>query len=392
MFCLPLALQQGSVLPGLAAMLAVCLASGSSFMLLAYLCEKLYGQSYRDIWAASLGPKTSVIVDFSIVANGLAVCMLYQVLVADLVQQAAAALFGVADLSRSLIVWVNAVLIIAPLCHLRNLSALRYTSITGLCLVLGVFAYVVSDFFGHWQVATSNLVAGAFHLDRGIFSMVAISVGAFQAHYNSPRFFKELGCNLQQHSRMTIIAYTLTFAIYSIFAVAGMGLFGSSTTGNVLKNYAAAGSSVVVAGWVGTIFNMNFTYPLVFVSARNSLISMVPALEKANEKRPRAAHVAITCSMLVVTSCAACLTDDISFVTGMLGAFALLKVMLLIFVLVLIVLEVSCCFGCCCWCCYCCCGLYLGLAVVSNCEEPPWAPASRGSSRQFLFFVSLGLL
>merc|ERR1719198_821274 len=67
-------------------------------------------------------------------------------------------------------------------------------------------------------------------------------------------------------------------------------------------------------------FAILFTYPLVFTTGRNSLIGLVPALQRISYARPVASHVAITTTMVAAISWVACMTDDVSVVTGMLGA------------------------------------------------------------------------
>mmetsp|Transcript_38123 Transcript_38123/g.47259 ORF Transcript_38123/g.47259 Transcript_38123/m.47259 type:complete len:141 (+) Transcript_38123:1-423(+) len=72
--------------------------------------------------------------------------------------------------------------------------------------------------------------------------------------------------------------------------------------------------------WFGMAFAIIFTYPLVFTAARESLVGSQPALQEALRKRPLLAHVAITCTMVCGISFVACCVQDVSKVTGTLGA------------------------------------------------------------------------
>merc|ERR1712194_596614 len=146
----------------------------------------------------------------------------------------------------------------------------------GLAIIAMVFLYVLLDFFGSLEEAGPNLRAQAFRLDFGIFSTIAMCTGAFKAHYNAPKFFNELNSDLGAHARMVFISYSTCFLLYASFAIAGLGLFGDEILGNVLRNYGAEGNKAILLAWLGMAFAITFTYPLVFTSARDSLIGMVP--------------------------------------------------------------------------------------------------------------------
>uniref|UniRef100_A0A7S1PY89 Amino acid transporter transmembrane domain-containing protein n=1 Tax=Alexandrium catenella TaxID=2925 RepID=A0A7S1PY89_ALECA len=90
--------------------------------------------------------------------------------------------------------------------------------------------------------------------------------------------------------------------------------------GNVLKNYPAEGNTAVLLAWMGMAFAVVFTYPLVFTTGRDSLIGLVPALQRAGRQHPTATHVTVTSSLVVLIAAAACTVEDVSLVTGLLGA------------------------------------------------------------------------
>lgn len=259
-------------------------------------------------------------IDASIVLNGFFACVSYVILTADFLQKALEGLCGWQGVDRPLIIAVVTLLFMLPLSHVRNLSPLRYTSMLGLCIIGLVWLYVVGDFLSNFSTALENLQESSFRLDMGIFSTIAISTGAFKAHYNAPRFFQELGSNLNSHVRMVVLAYSAAFFLYASFAVAGFGLFGSEVLGNVLRNYPSEGNRAILLAWLGMAFAIVFTYPLVFTSARDSLTLMTPALKKALAAHPTAAHIAITTAGVVSISLMACGVDDVSLVTGLLGA------------------------------------------------------------------------
>merc|ERR1719414_2206650 len=114
-----------------------------------------------------------------------------------------------------MLIWTNTLVITLPLSHARNLSPLRYTSMLGLAIIGFVFLYVIRDFLWNFEAAKPRLHSNALRLDMGIFSTLALCTGAFQAHYNSPRIFKELGCNLRAHAFTVAASFGTSFLIYS---------------------------------------------------------------------------------------------------------------------------------------------------------------------------------
>lgn len=319
-FSLPMALLKGSLVPGVGIMMLACLVQGSSFVLIAFLCQRLGCSSYRGVFAAAFGRRAGDVVDMCIATNSFFACVAYNILVADFLEKALQGLFGWDNLSRALLIWVNTLVITLPLSHARDLSPLRYTSMLGLAIIAFVFLYVTSDFFSNFTHHKHNLHEHAARVDLGLFTTLALCTGAFQAHYNAPKFFKELGYDLEAHTRMVAMSFGAAFMIYSLFAVSGLGLFGASLFGNVLKNYPAEGNLAVLMAWLGMAFAIVFTYPLVFTTGRDSLINLLPALQRAGQRSPMATHVATTSVPVALVAMVSCLVEDVSLISGLLGA------------------------------------------------------------------------
>jgi len=301
-------------------MLGVGAVQASSFVLIAVLCQQYGAQTYRGICSSAFGPRSGRIVDFLIATNSFFVCVAYQILVADFLQKAVHGLFGWDSVSRSVLIWASTLTMTLPLSHVRDLSPLQYTSIMGLGIIALVYLYVVSDFFQNFDVARLNLGSNLVRIDKGIFSTLFLCTETFQAHYNAPKFFKELGFDLCAHIYTTVVSFSAAFLLYSSFAVAGLGLFGPDILGNVLRNYPVQGNNAILLVWLGMSFAIIFTYPLVFTTGRDSLISLVPQLRRMTKRHPRQMHVLLTCSVVAVTATVGCFVDDVSRVTEFLGA------------------------------------------------------------------------
>jgi amino acid permease len=190
----------------------------------------------------------------------------------------------------------------------------------GLVIIAFVITYVLLDFLGKLHLAPVHFSGNIARLDMGIFQTVAISNSAFQAHYNAPKIFNELGCDLRAHACTSVLSFGAAFAVYSSFAVAGVGLFGNTVRGNVLKNYPAEGNFIILLAWLGMAFSTIFTFPLVFTAGRDSLIALVPGLQRASKRQPMKTHVVLTSSLVMAIATTACMVQDVSLVIALGGA------------------------------------------------------------------------
>eukprot|EP00438_Fugacium_kawagutii_P029505 Skav222731 [mRNA] locus=scaffold2390:264087:268988:+ [translate_table: standard] len=192
-------------------------------------------RSYREVFCMAFGKRTGYLIDGFIFTNCFFACVAYTILVSDFLQKAAEGLLGIVP-DRVMLIVGNTCCFMLPLSHAKDLSALRYTSMMGLAIIAFVFMFMVSDCWKS-EDSSRNLKAYAVHFNMGIFRTVALCTGAFQAHYNAPRIFKQLNGDLQAHVQTVVASFGTALTVYSLFAVAGLGLFGDRLVGNVLRNY-----------------------------------------------------------------------------------------------------------------------------------------------------------
>eukprot|EP00927_Polykrikos_kofoidii_P084616 TRINITY_DN8975_c0_g1_i2.p1 TRINITY_DN8975_c0_g1~~TRINITY_DN8975_c0_g1_i2.p1 ORF type:complete len:435 (+),score=39.02 TRINITY_DN8975_c0_g1_i2:74-1378(+) len=319
-FSLPIALYRGSVGPGLLTIMLAGAFSASSFWLIALLCQKVERRTYRGIWCAAFGDSSGWMVDLSIATNGFFVCVSYIILITDFLESGLTGLFDWQHTNRLALILSFSFAGLIPLSSAKNLSALRSTSAIGIVIIVMVFLYIVMDCYTNWDIAKGTLQSNSWNLNMGIFSTLAIATGGFKAHYNAPRFYDELAGSLPAFTRMVLFSFTMALTFYMIFAVAGLGRWGDSVLGNVLKNYPAEGCMPILLASIGMAFAVIFTYPLIFTSIRDSVIGMVPALQRANRSNPHGAHTILTIVLVLSTSLVACRIRDVSLVTGLCGA------------------------------------------------------------------------
>ena len=132
------------------------------------LCEKTSATSFDEAWAATVGEKSQWVLTSSIAAcTGLA-CLAYSMIIGDCIS-ALAASFGATGLlaERTTAILGVTGLVVLPLCCLKSLAALSYTSLLGVMgvifttIVMGIRkfdgSYLPSGRFFEVRLATSSI-------------------------------------------------------------------------------------------------------------------------------------------------------------------------------------------------------------------------------------------
>lgn len=173
---------------------------------------------------------------------------------------------------RTLLVSMVVILIIFPLTLLKNLDALKFTSLIGVLLVIyTTFVILYRDSFFYTISKTTNL----FKFTDCIVLSIPASCVAFTAHYNGPRYYQELkDRNINTFKIATISGLGICFFCYCTAAVAGYFNFGINTSGNILNNYDSSDIVAMIAK-AGFTFTLVFHYPLVFHNLRTSIHKLI---------------------------------------------------------------------------------------------------------------------
>ena len=156
------------------------------------------------------------------------------------------------------------IFVLFPMSLLKNLSAFKYTSFLGFLSVLYTTIFICYRALdGSYDAETGYYVnpigsgtntseaIGFIPITKPTFHHVTIwSVNfatlimmsnyglAYNAHYNSPIFYRELNnTNSSRFSKMVFSSYTILIGLYVITMVAGYKTFGDTCKGNILLNY-----------------------------------------------------------------------------------------------------------------------------------------------------------
>jgi amino acid permease len=280
---------------------AMGLLNWFSFYVVGLLSEGKH-DSFAAIWRKSIGDY-EVIPDVLLLVNGMITLSSFMVIIGTQVTLGLPSVFqpfGSDDRFPSqaaIICFSVGLVVIFPLCLLKNLSLLKYPSMLGIVATLYTYGFMIVDVIanGYFYSTTSSSVSyypdfasptltadlldasnkdvvgqmwqtkfqahgpnlkvaekkdltqtGVEDLNTSfsltnILIIVSIYSSTYAAHYNAPKFYCELRPDLRNPTSwmyITGIAFAIIIGMVLLFGFLGVLRFGPWINGNVLKNYS----------------------------------------------------------------------------------------------------------------------------------------------------------
>jgi sodium-coupled neutral amino acid transporter 11 len=322
--------------PALAIMLMLCSMSGYTFSTIARVGNAVGADSYRDTWAKVFGESTAIIPAFTVTFKTLCGALAYSIIVGDSFASIGKLVGGPALLASSnFMIVLLTIFVFLPLCLMRNLSSLAIGSVIGTAgtvytaLFMSLRAMDGSYAAGgkyHAQIAKnlqpSFATAAGPVMNLNVFVLVSMLATAFLAHYNAPKFFKELAgpedgsSKLPRFNQVVIGAFGLAALLCGSIMAAGFSTFGAASQGFILNNYATADSLALLAR-IGISASIIFSFPLNFVGLREGVLDLLKLKARAQED---VVHRASTVLLLATVSTISLFLKDLGLVVAFGGA------------------------------------------------------------------------
>lgn len=139
---------------------------------------------------------------------------------------------------------------------------------------------------------------------------------AYVAHYNAPKFWKELKNPTRPRYNLVVTSVFLaSFLVYVTVVLAGFLTFGGHSSGFILNNYASADSLATVARLaIGA--GIVFGYPLTFSALRDGALELLNVKGENKEK----AFLPATIGLLGVLTGSALVLKNVGAVVSLGGA------------------------------------------------------------------------
>ncbi|KAK9471749.1 transmembrane amino acid transporter protein-domain-containing protein [Dipodascopsis tothii] len=294
---MPHALRSDGILLGLVVIVWSGLTSGTG-LYLQYRCARYVERGGASFFNLSLMtyPSLSVVFDAAIAIKCFGVGVSYLIIIGDLMPQVVLDVLpdlagtGAAVLDRRL--WVSFFMVVlVPLCFLRRMDSLKYTSVVALVAI----GYLVLLVLGHFFVGDLAELRGPISLlpqsTSAVLTSFPVVVFGFTCHQNMFSIVNELRDN-SASSVVSVITSSIGSAIvlYTAVGMAGYLSFGDAVSGNIISMYPRSLTSAI--GRVAIVVLVLFSYPLQCHPCRNSLASILHLRPMQRIERALAARAA----------------------------------------------------------------------------------------------------
>mmetsp|Transcript_832 Transcript_832/g.2624 ORF Transcript_832/g.2624 Transcript_832/m.2624 type:complete len:473 (-) Transcript_832:75-1493(-) len=333
MLSLPAGVAAGTgLVPSCLIASAFGLLLGSTFGMMGRVCHNTGAKSHKECGMLVCGPILAQTMAMTLMVKTGFTCVSYAMVLGGSYSRILH-FFGLQGwfASKQAVLVLIVVCILTPLCLQRDLSALSYTSLFGICCEVFVASFM------QWRLLDGSYSPiGKYYtaikpkdrvyfgeVDRPelytasvtTFVLLASLSTAFIAHYNAPKFYVQMRRRSpERFSRAVAYAFSIALAIYCWVMIVGYLSFGEHCEGNILNNYADSDPGATAAR-IAIGFAVLFGFPLSFTALRDATLSAIGLLAE----RKRNFIPATICWLALVTLLGASL-DDLGLVNSLGGA------------------------------------------------------------------------
>lgn len=316
-----------AVIPATIIVALMGVISAYTFGLIGRVCQATNTESYSEAWDATVGPSTAGIVAFSCFFDCFAGILSYSMILADTFVNLLE--FGGISISRTQSLLGVTGFVLTPLCFMKNLSSLAPFSLVG---ILGMLytavamairylggAYAVGGAFRATALkapAFGSLGASAAWSPKALVLTCMLS-NAYIAHFNAPKFLKELKNNTMSRFHQVIgWSFGASVLLYAGMSALGFLTFGSASNGLILNSYSNKDLLMTIARFAVAV-SVTFSYPLCFIGARDGLLDL---FKLPQEKRDNGLLNKLTVGLIILVTAMAAKLTDLGLVASVGGA------------------------------------------------------------------------
>ena len=217
-------------------------------------------------------------MEFVVALLPFGTCIAYAVLIADFIPAAIQA-FQATDsyaAGRTSITLIVGCCVLFPLCLLRNLSSLKFSSVAGVVSMVFASCVIISAIVDH---TPGNLPVSAIaRFDGGLFTAMSLISVAFTMHYNAQRYYQELADrSLQRIGRIIFGSFLFAFLLYAFVGIFGVLEFDDDVQSNVINNFLP--SPLINTTRVFLSLAIIASFPLPFHGCRSNFLRLFFRLE-----------------------------------------------------------------------------------------------------------------
>jgi len=241
--------------------------------------------------------------------------------------------FGLDGMFLQRRVWVIIGLCVgAPLAFMKNITALRHTSLAALSCVMLITVMVVLFAFHPFYPfidpcpGDDDFASGCrgptelFTTPETTLRALPLFVFAYTCHQNMISITNELSRPSRGRCwAVAAISIGTAIGVYIFLACSGYETFGNKVQSNILSNYPADSMVVAVARLMISLV-VTFCYPLQAHPSRTCVTNILNTIPVCKQIAPTLLHVIITTCFVAFTGTIAFLVSDLGLVLSVVGA------------------------------------------------------------------------
>lgn len=296
---LPYAFRSAGIIAGGGLLAFIYVLSVLSMLVLVLIGNHLGTFSYKDAATKTIGERWATVVEAWVLLFNLGLCVGYVLLVGtfafEIVNGLVAPSGGTAGGAWPTAQGWSAIIVLLvcwPLSCSPSLGFLSWTSFLGISATLFATVVVVVRYsdgtYRDPSYDRNDMVA--FNI-RSFGNCFPILVGAYGAHFNIPRLYREVAPEAEANGsaafansaagkeafrrmgRVVMLALTFSTLVYGTVGTAVYATFGAGTADNFAKNFKANDSIVIVVRLLMSI-SICVSFPIVIVSARGATFNL----------------------------------------------------------------------------------------------------------------------
>jgi len=310
--------------------------SGYSFALIARVGDEVGADTYRDTWAKVFGENTALLPALTVLFKTFVGGLAYAIILGDMFSSVAT-LAGLPPVLRASNTWIYllSAFVLLPLSLMRDLSSLAIGSVIGTAgtLYTALFiwfrkldaSYAVGGKFFELIAESSRpafvaATAARPLVNSRIFVLISMLATAFLAHYNAPKYYKELAAPTDGSSKQAAFnkvcagAFGSAALLCAAIMAGGYLTFGGAAQGLILNSYATADPLALLAR-LGICASIIFSYPLNFVGLREGVLNLFKL-----DGSKSSVHIITTIALLCVMNGVALVLKNLGLVVAVGGA------------------------------------------------------------------------
>lgn len=332
---LPLAIKQFGYVPGLALMTMAALLAATGLHLLTVASMHI-GRKSSFLGLCHLTyPKAAFVFEAAIAVKCIGAAIVYLSVIGNTSVKLAKLLITVPVSDDTLtstptptsifaskrfwvFVWAT---VITPVCLMRKMDSLKYTSFVGLAAVIYLVALTVWNYF---RIDTSTVQLVAFAApSMAMLRSYGAFIFAFTCHQNILSIQNEARRNSPQSmGKIVTTSMSASMVLYVLVAMFGYATYGDKVEDNIIDSFPLDAAPFIVARCLYIVLLL-FSYPLQVFPCRNSIEKMCLTVSaEMAARQSRLIYFVASFGIIILTATVASITFPLKFALDIVGATA----------------------------------------------------------------------